>query len=759
MPYVFDKGHWREVILPEMEDAALKSELDSLSREERALLEDMVREVEEKGTKGDLVQKVVDLEYEVEPVDIRSWLEDPRYFGNIGSSLWPSVKKSVIEIIERGCVEVILTGAIGTGKSLLSQVLACRYLYELLCLRNPQASLGQAPGSPIVFSNLAVRKDIAQRVVFEGIVAKLEWSPWFKSVGYERRAHEIIFPKNIRLMGGESTDTSILAQNIVFAIVEEANFMEEVRMPPTGNISRWYQQYSRADLLYSGLVRRMKSRFMQKGKVSGMIVLVSSKQTPTDFTERRIREGKDDPTVYVSDIDLWSAKRDAYSEETFKVLVGNESVRSKILEGPEGEGILKKLEDADKEYDGCYIIDVPVDFKKDFQRNIDEALRDIAGISTIAIHPYMQDLSKIHAIVDPSREHPFSVEFWDPTKEGRFLWDKLVVQSQDGFQPRLDPDAPRVIGIDPSLRVDATGFCMAHVGGFIEVVRRTEQGKETRENAPVIVVDFILRIIPPESGEIIYLPDVRNLVYQLAERGFHIKKITMDSFNSPESIHTFKLKGFDAEILSVDANIEPYAVLRNAIYEGRVKCYDYPWLLKELRELEFDAKRKKVNHQPKGGKDLADSLAQVVFTLTKMFQEGQSPALLVKGNSEYTVPPGSLAPTGDLQWPKDENEGLVIVSPVGRLGGSFEFDDEEVEGKQAIARMKFKSLQGTTIPANSRGILLKVEKDGEKVVVVVNFEKHGIGKVTVAKVEEAVFLTNWRGDRRTESIEFGSPWE
>jgi len=54
------------------------------------------------------------------------------------------------------------------------------------------------------------------------------------------------------------------------------------------------------------------------------------------------------------------------------------------------------------------------------------------------------------------------------------------------------------------------------------------------------------------------------------------------------------------------------------LYENRVSYYEYPPLIEELQQLErkFDGRKTKIDHPPKGRKDVADALAASLFALS-----------------------------------------------------------------------------------------------------------------------------------------------
>jgi hypothetical protein len=140
----------------------------------------------------------------------------------------------------------------------------------------------------------------------------------------------------------------------------------------------------------------------------------------------------------------------------------------------------------------------------------------------------------------------------------------------------------------------------------------------------------------------------------------------MDTYQGREICQSLEMQGYKAGIYSVDTGIsskgenvvntavgkvpkakQAYWYLRSAIYENRVKCYDYPRLLMELRKLEDTPE--KVDHPEGESKDLADSLCGVVWTLFRS-----------KNMSELPLPSKGLVtnPGHETESLKDYAESL-----------------------------------------------------------------------------------------------------
>jgi hypothetical protein len=389
---------------------------------------------------------------------------------------------------------------------------------------------------------------------------------------------------------------------------------------------------SRADTIYHAIKRRMKSRFEKQGKLPGMLFLVSSKKTDDDFTAQRIKESMNEATTFVRDYSIWDVKpAEDFKSKCFWVLCGNSETASRLLTDEEYE----KYKDNVPE--GSVLISVPEDFRHDFEADLDGAIKDIAGIAVVAVRPFIQRREKLREAIDPQLFHPFSTVIYDMSKGGRFIWEKMVaLRTERGpgrldyqrQRPIIDPTAARHIHIDIGLRKDRLGFVMAHVSGWKEVIRKGEDSREFSERAPVYTVDLALQVIPAIGGEVL-LSEVRHLVYDLTDHGYMITTVTADQYQSAEMLQVFTSKGYRAQLISVDATPAPYDNLKSAIYEGRLRMYEYPVLMRELVHLQEDltGNRRKIDHPSGESKDVSDALAGSLYTLSQLRLQQPLPIL------------------------------------------------------------------------------------------------------------------------------------
>lgn len=606
----------------------------------RELDDPAFNELEEKGevTPTRIYDVLTDAEYVRKPVDMETFVRDPYYLGKTCDVLYPKLMEDMNELFVGNYRETILSGSIGWGKSFFASIAACRIIYELSCMRDPHKSFGIGKGSDISFVVLSVKEDLAIKVAFENIANKIKESDYFKdNFPFKPMKKEIIFPNHIQVAARASTDSAALGLNVFSAWIDESNFLAP--MKKKGSIESRVGNTDRASFLYDQLIRRMKSRFQRHGKLPGMMIVVSSKQTKDDFTAKRIRESKDDPTVFVRDYATWHVKPDGiFSKEVFHVLVGNDLIPSKVLTPEEVEPLRAKLQE------GMLIIEVPIDFKNDFVNNVEDSIRDIAGIETVSISPFIQARDKIIPNIDVNRKHPFTTEAWVQTEGGRFIWSQLArqVETREGasivreWQPLFHAGSARHVHIDPSLNNDSTGFAIGCVTGYKMVSRRDPETQELfTERAPDIWVDFLMRISPPVGGEIDQA-GLRSLIYQFQAKGFSVSFVSADQFNSADTLQQLARKGLTTERISVDKPMDAYDMLKQALYENRLSFYDYRPLLDELKWIQKDNIRNKVDHPAGKSKDVSDALAGIVFTLTTMYHG--APMGVYKGLSQHSDP-------------------------------------------------------------------------------------------------------------------------
>jgi hypothetical protein len=352
----------------------------------------------------------------------------------------------------------------------------------------------------------------------------------------------------------------------------------------------------------------------------------SSAKYPDDFLEKIAKEN--DPSTVVIEHAEWETKPShRYSGEKFYCFVGSSTRAPAVCEDEkdvEAYSLVGK------------VIPVPIEYKSDFVRDIEGAIRDIAGLNIRNFNRFITAEQKLEEMWDASIPIPFDDRFAEgimsedivsALRYEKFLKYFKTETGSSFSRPFLHPQAPRYCHVDLGVTNCPTGISVVHVGDNREVERRREDGEGlhvVKEVVPIIYVDLVLRIVPPTGGEIL-IETVRNIIYDLRDKvGFRFAKITYDQFQSRDSQQILK-KRFGEDVvdhLSVVRTNDPYLVMKEAIYENRVKCYPYEPLIRELRSLQIEPKTGRIEPLPNETKDVADSFAGAVWNATTDMESG-----------------------------------------------------------------------------------------------------------------------------------------
>jgi len=549
-------------------------------------------------------------------VDIEEFINSRDYMNQTGS-VRPAIMLKLNEFFASDdYIEGVLTGAIGIGKNYFTDMAMAYMLYKLSCYENPQLEFDLAPGSTIFFIAQSKTYALAKKVVFDQFAERLRLSPYFtKNFRFDPGVKsELRFPNQIVILPVGGNDTAALGMNVFGGVIDELNFMARTRDSVETRFTN-EDEYDQAERLYSTIIRRMKSRFMQKGKLPGRLMLISSRNYPGDFTSRKIEEAKVDKSIFVMCYSQWEAlPADRFEGEKFLIEVGNELKQSRII---------KEKSDALDEDD---VVEVPIEYKTEFERDIDAALRDLGGIavSTRApFIPYRELLQKARdsfTTISGGRQlfsHGDIIlpEFYD--RAG--TWDELL---DEEYVETVMTDKTVVLAshIDVGLSGDALGLAIGRISGYKSLPAtkffdgRSNSFVEVSDIiAPIYHVDGVLRI-KSKRGEEVDLEMVRDFVLYLRSR-FFLKWCTMDSYQAPLFYQAFRKVGIRSGVMSVDTSIAPYTELKLAVKEERILMPEHEVLAREIREVERDKEKDKIDHLPTGSKDCSDAVAGVVFML------------------------------------------------------------------------------------------------------------------------------------------------
>lgn len=516
------------------------------------------------------------------------------YYLNKKAEIYPKVLIELIEINSGKYVEVVFTGGIGSAKT-TSALYTCAYqLYLLSCMHNPHKVYGQDSAAEMLFIFQSLNAKLAKGVDFNRFKAMIEVSEYFREkFPFDKNVEsKLVFPRRIEVVPVSGSDTAAIGQNVIGGLIDELNYMAVIEKSKQSVDSGTYDQ---AVALYNSIARRRKSRFLSQGKLPGILCLVSSKKYPGQFTDQKEEEAKTDKTIYIYDKRVWDIKPDGtFNTGWFHVFIGDLAQKPRILKP--GEVV------ADQ--DRAKVVSVPNEFKLEFEKDIINGLREIAGISTLARHPYFLETEKVFAA---QNRHP---SIFGQTKVD-FAENKLTVRKGAFVRPEL----PRYVHIDLAISGDSAGFAIGCVTGFKSMME-LGLSNNPHEMMPLIHIDGTLEIKPPRGAEIQFWK-IREVLVTLRSMGMNIRWVTFDSFQSTDSIQLLRQQGFITGYLSMDVRpCKPYDFTKSAIYDGRVTMPKHDHLITEILSLERDLKTGKVDHPAAGSKDVSDSLAGVVYGLT-----------------------------------------------------------------------------------------------------------------------------------------------
>jgi hypothetical protein len=531
--------------------------------------------------------------YKTPPVGVVPFCQDPYYLA-MGEELYPTLIPHLQAINSGSYVEAVCTGGIGSGKTTLALLTQAYQLYLLSLMPHPHEVFGLDRASEIEIIFQSITEKLAESVDYTRFRSMVERSLYFQQnfLHDKDRKSEMHFPNRIIVKPVSGSNLATIGQNVISGLIDELNYMSVVDQSRRAVDAGVYDQ---AVALYNSISRRRKSRFYKQGRLPGVLCLVSSKKYPGQFTDVKQKEAETDPTIYVYDKRVWDIKPDAFSATRFTVFIGDEYRKPRILDRDE------IISDNDKPL----LIEVPDDFRTDFERDIVDALREISGVSHLSKSPFFTNPDSVRKMFgDKKFPSIFSQDEVD------FVRAKLEIIRGRIRQPQF----PRFAHVDLGLTGDNCGLAIGYCPGF----SRIDRGGGQAEIMPNIVFDGVLAIHPPKGGEILFYK-VRRLFYVLRQLEFIVKWITYDSFQSLDSMQLLRMRGFMVGQQSMDKTMKPYDFFKSAIYDGRVLCPSHDLLYRELRDLQINHQDQKVDHLPGvGSKDVADACAGVVYGLTVM---------------------------------------------------------------------------------------------------------------------------------------------
>ena len=602
-----------------------RSYFDSLSKGEQDHFIKIIQELQTNGESPTL-NNLWEIDYERKPVSLLEFVQDDYYLGGVyGKRLFPGWIEPLQEIeADPTLIEICLTGSIGIGKSNIGAVILLHDLHKLLCLRNPQAFHGLTPTTKIQMAIFNITLDLAGAVGLQIWTDNIAESPYFQEIiEFNPRSPESInFPKNIDIVVGSRFKHS-LGQAVFSAFLDEANFGQ-------GTASTQKQKGAEGETSqilesYLSLLRRMESRFIEEGgKIPGHMILVSSKKSKNDFLESHIKNQSESKTTYVVDSCIYKMRTHKYDEESdkfiklysgekFRVMIGDQRKESRLLQ----------LNEAPP--DGYHVEEVPIEYHESFQKDIENSLRDISGISLHSESSFILNRPLFRKSINTKRFNPFTKDVIELSFGGD---DKVSDWIEEGF--KVDGTL-RAIHIDIGITGDALGMAMGCISGRKAISKLNIDLEYSDVLEYLYHIDFYIRI-KYESKDQLPLFKISQFIVELRDLfGVNVGHVSADGFQSAYMLQLMRAKGIGSvnsknkgsSVISLDRTPDGYQALKNAHYEGRIDCPLYEPYIIEMLSLVQDNQTLKVDHQvtnidgSNGSKDVSDGAAGVVQSLNE----------------------------------------------------------------------------------------------------------------------------------------------
>ena len=491
---------------------------------------------------------------------------------------------------------LILSGAIGTGKSTVSRLCMAYTYTRMLCMTNPSKTLGLVKKP---FSIVVVHKDES--------VARKEFKKWF----YEEVLEKSPFFKSVKpnftlqfLTSGPMGGTAGLGSDVIFYILSEVNF---------------YPNPERARGIVETAYGRFSSRFDRKAITKvGNLILDSSATGDSSVTEWFLDNTPKDLTWNCTP-NHWSVRGSMYtSGKYFPVYIGDGKYPPQILAGDYKLG---------EDQDPGRVLQVPSELYGEAKQNLVKMLRDKAGVSTSTSDSFFG--GSVEHVINCSRgsrantPEIVTVDFYDKS-------DRLIDHIKEAVN-LIPYGAPVWLGLDLSTKSDYTGISAITFDRW-EVVGATR--------IPHIKCYFTFAVARKE-GQQTSLWHIEDLIMTL-KKDYNVI-VSADQAFSSQILQACEREGVksNGRISTDNVPCEPAIYLKNLFNQELISIPPCRRLFREAYDLRYvpTAKGLKIDHPKRctidenifdgarsrgiGSKDIWDSLASACYSLKMSIDAGE----------------------------------------------------------------------------------------------------------------------------------------
>lgn len=417
-----------------------------------------------------------------------------------------------------------------------------------------------------------------------------------------------------------------------------ANFTDEVNFGLTNDVEKLKKKQKQ---LISQIDARMASRFQREKPgytyLPTLNIIASSKNSEQSFLEDYIetkRKNNSQTTLIVCE-PQWVVDSRKDSPKKFQVAIGNKFLANELLPRDCPKSLIEEYRAK-----GYQILDVPMGYREKFEDNLDGALMDIAGIATQASTKYISGM-RWNEVKTGSYKNPFIHEV---IEVGTAKDD--IAQYGDFFDlsrvPKEMKSRPLFIHLDMSKSGDKTG-----IAGVWIVGKRPSQPGVEESKTMFFKAAFSVSIQAPKGYEISFDKN-RTFIKWLKERGFNVRGVSSDTYQSTQIQQQLTADGFEVKTISMDRLDSEtktqlqYAYLKSTIYERRIEVYkDCEFLTEEVLGLErlSDGHIEHPEGGTQGSKDAIDSLCGALWNASQhsgqfAYEYGENLDLLLDINKD-----------------------------------------------------------------------------------------------------------------------------
>lgn len=280
------------------------------------------------------------------------------------------------------------------------------------------------------------------------------------------------------------------------------------------------------------------------------------------------------------------------------------------------------------------LLKIPESLRQRFILDPVAATRDAACITQGSINPFLSRRDAINAAFNRTRLNPFD--------DNTMMFDK-------DFKPQRGVNY--YMHVDLGTHHDKTGISMAHVEGYKKIIRTNPNGEVINSDMefPLIQFDFVGSISAQDIGEQVMISDIRDLIiHELINRGFHLRLITFDRYQSLHIMQDLRAEGFVVAPLSLDRTTSKILVdyskqdnfnkkstegrylsawesLRDTMYEERLDVPYHTEFMKQCKRAEEDRSTSKTRIKSNVdyySLDMLESIAGTIFNIVNNERKG-----------------------------------------------------------------------------------------------------------------------------------------